>query len=71
VDHQLLDHLMSEGGSVADFSASIRDLARIKQDPDSAQSSFLGLSSEAAAKSKLIESSLQQEHDELHSLQSV
>ena len=62
---------MSEGGSVADFSASIRELARIKQDPDTAQSSFLSLSSEAAASSKIIESSLQQEHDELRSLQSV
>jgi hypothetical protein len=62
---------MSEGSLVAEFSASIQDLARIKRDPDSAQSSFLSLSSEAAVKSKLIESSLDQEHHELRSLQSV
>jgi hypothetical protein len=62
---------MSEGSLVAEFSASIRDLARIKNEPDSAQSSFLSLTSEAAVKSKLIESSLDQEHVELRSLQSV
>jgi hypothetical protein len=60
---------MSEGSLVAEFSASIQDLARIKRDPDSAQSSFLSLSSEAAG--KLIESSLDQDHHELRSLQSV
>jgi hypothetical protein len=62
---------MSESGSIAQFSASIRDLAMIKKDPDSAQSSFLSLSSEAAVKSKLIESSLHQEQHDLRSLQTV
>jgi hypothetical protein len=62
---------MSESGSIAQFSASIRDLAMIKKDPDSAQSSFLSLSSEAAVKSKLIESSLHEEQHDLRSLQTV
>jgi hypothetical protein len=62
---------MSQVSLVAEFSASILDLARIKNEPDSAQSSFLSLTSEAAVKSKLIESSLDQEHHELRSLQSV
>ena len=62
---------MSENSLVSEFSASIRDLASIKNDPDSAQSSFLSLSSEAAVKSKLIESSLDEGHQELRSLQSV